>query len=271
WCCCILAAASRSSSSSKQDTTSDDMTSRTGVVLGSLPSAVARIVMSRSVSIPTRRSPSPIGSTPLSRSRILRAASRSVASGGATTGSRVMISWICIALSSLRASGSHRCDPGDNGPSSSSTLGRLPRARAAQIAPGDLGQMFFQPAGHGLLLAQDFPADARGLGVADLLGGPDQRAIHRDLEMLEGVAAERPLHDLVAHERAAERLQVADERRGAVLERRHGGAEALEAALEQLRLRPRLLQMLEDAATQVRVGLDALRLVLEDLDRLHLH
>jgi hypothetical protein len=74
------------------------ITSSTRVSFGSLPAAVARIVMSRSVSMPTSRSFCPTGITPLSRSRILSAASFRTMSGPITTGSHVMISLICIGL-----------------------------------------------------------------------------------------------------------------------------------------------------------------------------
>src|SRR5262245_48008190 len=59
------------------------MTSRTRTSVGASPSAVARTVMSRSVTVPTRRSLSQTGSIPTSRDFILAAASWSVASGAA--------------------------------------------------------------------------------------------------------------------------------------------------------------------------------------------
>src|SRR5258708_250687 len=73
------------------------MTSRTRVLRGSLPSATARTVMSRSVTMPARRSLSQMGSGPTSRSFILRAASCSVASGLTHSTPRVMTSFTCMA------------------------------------------------------------------------------------------------------------------------------------------------------------------------------
>src|SRR5262249_34857237 len=60
--------------------------------LGSTPSAVARTVMSRSVTIPTTRFPSTTGSGPTSRSFIVRAASARVVSAPTTTASGVITS-----------------------------------------------------------------------------------------------------------------------------------------------------------------------------------
>src|SRR5262249_13935073 len=67
------------------------MTSRTGVS-GPLPSATARIAMSRSVIIPTRRSLSPTGMLPASISAMILATSRMLWPGLATRTSRVIAS-----------------------------------------------------------------------------------------------------------------------------------------------------------------------------------
>ena len=45
----------------------------------------------------------------------------------------------------------------------------------------------------------------------------------------------------------------------------------VDATLEQLRLRPGLLEVFEDPVAQVRITFDPPRLALQDLDRLHLH
>src|SRR4029453_8230195 len=73
------------------------MASRIVVVVGSHPSATARTVMSRSVSMPMSRSPSQTGSEPILSRRILAAACCSVTSGWMTSTSGVMISRRCIA------------------------------------------------------------------------------------------------------------------------------------------------------------------------------
>src|SRR5687768_15716382 len=72
------------------------MTSPTGVSHGR-SFATARIAMSRSVIMPTRRSSSPTGRTPASHSAIMRAASAIVWSGRATTTSVVIASLTFMA------------------------------------------------------------------------------------------------------------------------------------------------------------------------------
>src|SRR6185436_15772127 len=79
------------SSSSNTYFTSVDMTSRTGVS-GPLPSATARIAMSRSVIMPTSRSPSPTGTAPASMSAMIFATSRMLCPGLAMRTSRVIAS-----------------------------------------------------------------------------------------------------------------------------------------------------------------------------------
>src|SRR5919106_6281033 len=74
-----------------------DITSPTAVVLGSLPSATARTVMSRSVIVPTRRSFAPTGNRPKSPSRIEIAASLSFALGSVSCTLVVITSLSCIA------------------------------------------------------------------------------------------------------------------------------------------------------------------------------
>src|SRR5690606_4246098 len=74
------------------------MTSRT-LASGVQPSATPRMAMSRSVIIPTSRSPSPTGSTPASICPMIWAARSIVSSGEITRTSRVMHSLIFIALS----------------------------------------------------------------------------------------------------------------------------------------------------------------------------
>src|SRR5918994_5084284 len=80
------------SSSSKHHHTLSDMMSRTRVVSGARPAAVARTVMSRSVTMPRRRRPSQTGRTPTFISSMSRAASWMVRSGLTTRTLRVMIS-----------------------------------------------------------------------------------------------------------------------------------------------------------------------------------
>src|SRR5438094_4557111 len=72
--------------------TSGVMTSRTRTSVGASPSAVARMVMSRSVTMPTSRSLSQTGSGPMSSAFILAAASCSVASGRVHSTPRVITS-----------------------------------------------------------------------------------------------------------------------------------------------------------------------------------
>src|SRR5262245_29316880 len=68
------------------------MMSRTRISVGGSPSAVARTVMSRSVTMPTRRSLSQTGSVPTSSDFIFAAASWRVASGPIHSTPRVIIS-----------------------------------------------------------------------------------------------------------------------------------------------------------------------------------
>src|SRR5207248_887971 len=68
------------------------MTSRTRTSAGALPSAVARTVMSRSVTMPTSRSLSQTGSGPTSSDFIFAAASWRVASGLVHSTPRVITS-----------------------------------------------------------------------------------------------------------------------------------------------------------------------------------
>src|SRR5688572_28971081 len=75
------------------------MMSRTGVS-GPLPSATARMAMSRSVIMPTRRSFSPTGTAPASISAMILAASRMVWVGLATRTSRVIASLTRMEISS---------------------------------------------------------------------------------------------------------------------------------------------------------------------------
>src|SRR6185436_11781 len=86
----FFATCSRSSSSNTYFT-SVDITSRTGVS-GPLPSATARIAMSRSVIMPTRRSFSPTGTAPASMSSMIFATSRMLCPGVAMCTSRVIAS-----------------------------------------------------------------------------------------------------------------------------------------------------------------------------------
>src|SRR5688500_16978767 len=79
------------SSSSKQYFTSLLITSRTGVS-GPLPTATARIAISRSVIMPTSRSFSPTGIEPASISAMIFATSRMLCPGLATRTSRVIAS-----------------------------------------------------------------------------------------------------------------------------------------------------------------------------------
>ena len=81
------------------------MTSRT-FASGPLPSAMPRTAMSRSVSMPTRRSSSATGSTPQSHSFIVCAAWRNVSSGLVSSAVRVMTSR--IFMSNLHVNGSRR-------------------------------------------------------------------------------------------------------------------------------------------------------------------
>src|SRR5436190_9488001 len=72
--------------------TSGVMTSRTLTSVGASPSAVARTVMSRSVTMPTSRSLSQTGSGPMSSDFIFAAASWRVASGRVHSTPRVITS-----------------------------------------------------------------------------------------------------------------------------------------------------------------------------------
>jgi hypothetical protein len=73
------------------------MASRTVALLGSLPAATARTVMSRSVTTPTSRSLSPTGRTPKSPSRISAAASLRLMPGLASLTSVLITSLTCMA------------------------------------------------------------------------------------------------------------------------------------------------------------------------------
>jgi hypothetical protein len=77
-----------------------DIVSLTAVVVGFLPAAVARIVMSRSVIMPSNRLPSQTGKEPTSKSFIFWAAVCKEALGLTTSTSRVIMSLIFIILSS---------------------------------------------------------------------------------------------------------------------------------------------------------------------------
>src|SRR5688500_251504 len=99
WQSFILVAASLTSSSSLQQTTSELMASRTFVVRASRPSATPRTTMSRSVIIPTRRSPSVTGMGPTSSDFILAAASWRVWSGRTVSTDRVITSLIFMRAS----------------------------------------------------------------------------------------------------------------------------------------------------------------------------
>src|SRR3546814_379456 len=75
-----------------------DIASRTVADVGSLPSAIVRTTMSRSVTMPTSLSPSPTGRAPMFSSRLLRAASATLAAGLITSTSGVITSLIFIAF-----------------------------------------------------------------------------------------------------------------------------------------------------------------------------
>ena len=89
--------------------------------------------------------------------------------------------------------------------------------RALEVGGGYPGQQGGELVGHRLLLAADLSADPGGLAVARQFGGGDQRPVGGDLEMLEGVARHRALHDLVGHHAAADPLHHCGELRRHIL------------------------------------------------------
>src|SRR4051794_39182095 len=109
WCCAISRSASSRSCCGSMVTRSLAAISVTLVDCGSLPSAATLIAMSRSVTTPTRRSPSVIGMIPASSSRISRAASATVESAVTDRGFDVITSLICPIASPLLAG--HRLCP----------------------------------------------------------------------------------------------------------------------------------------------------------------
>ncbi len=111
WFLPMLTATSSSTSSSKQYRTSRDIASATRLS-GPQWRATARTAMSRSVIMPTSRSPSPTGSAPTSCSAIRRAASQMLWSGLTIRTSRVIASRTFMASTSIQArsaSGCSRC------------------------------------------------------------------------------------------------------------------------------------------------------------------
>ena len=126
-----------------------------------------------------------------------------------------------------------------------------------EIFGRDLGHVLLDPLCHFLLLTEVFATHARGLAVAQRLGRGDEGSIGPDLEVLEGVAGEGALDDLVAHHVARKSLAERRHARGHVLDGRGRSAKPFDARLEPLGLRLGFPQVLGDPLAHFRIVLDA--------------
>src|SRR3954451_21816658 len=180
-----------------------DIASLTRVVFGSHPAAVARTVMSRSVSMPTTRLPSQTGIGPTFSTSMMRAACSSVSPGETTPGSRVMIS-----LSNIG-------DPPFGAKEPMRDCGPLPR-------PGQLVEFAFRlvplPAEPLLELADDLVPLAGGL-VQVVVGQLSPLLLDLALELLPVALDLIPIHG-VPRDKASSKPH-----RGPIMQMRGQGVE----------------------------------------------
>src|SRR5690606_15726567 len=152
-----------------------------------------------------------------------------------------------------------------------SALGGFAGRRTLQVFLGQRGKLLPDPGRHVELLLHDALAGARDLRLAGGLGGDHQRLVAAGFELLEGMAAERVLQDLVAGHGVQHALHVGRELHRGLLEGRRVGAEPVQAPLDLGLLLPGLVEVRAQAGQCLGVAFQAVDLGLEQLDRLALH
>src|SRR5215216_5971260 len=135
--------------------------------------------------------------------------------------------------------------------------GRAGRFLETEVTLREARDILLQPLRHGFFFAQNLRANPRCFLIAHVLGGADKNTVRRDLHRLEGIARERALHHLVADEEAAERLRETEHLCARILDDRRASAPAFDAAANELGLPLRLLDVLFDAAFEVRIIFEA--------------
>src|SRR4051794_9853372 len=114
----------------------------------------------------------------------------------------------------------------------------LGRRAGSRITPQkltrELRKVLRQPGGHRFLLLKNALADALGLHIASLIGSGDEDFVGSNLYVLEAVARQGSLHDLVAYEQTTESLAQPRHFADDVLDSGCAAATAINALLNQV-------------------------------------